>query len=72
MSSRGARGVCGELMDHPLLSGLHPIDNASLPEDMVEYKAALREFSTRCPHWKREPVEYNRYSTGKSGIASVE
>jgi len=22
--------------------------------------------------WKREPVEYNRYSTGKSGIAAVE
>ena len=24
------------------------------------------------PHWKREPVEYNRYSTVKSGIAAVE
>ena len=23
-------------------------------------------------HWKREPVEYNRYSTVKSGIAAVE
>ena len=23
-------------------------------------------------HWKREPVEYNRYSTVKSGIAQVE